>query len=137
MYRGAVAAVRKRGAAVYRSGEAGPPEFLRLAAHTVRWRLLSELAYSDRRVRELTGLLGQRQSLVSYHLGQLRRSRLVSMRRSSADGRDAYYTIDLTRCGDLLAAAGPALHPGLRLSASPATDPGRPILGVSIRTRSG
>jgi protein-tyrosine-phosphatase/DNA-binding transcriptional ArsR family regulator len=111
-----------RVAAIHKGDEGGPPEFLRLAAHPVRWRLLSELAYSDRRVRELTGLLGQRQSLISYHLGQLRHSRLVSTRRSSADGRDAYYSIDLTRCGDLLSAAGAALHPGLRVSVPPTAD---------------
>jgi len=40
----------------------------------------------------------------------------VSSRRSSADRRDAYYTIDLTRLGDLLSATGGALHPGLRLT---------------------
>ncbi len=48
-----------------------PPGFLRLAAHPLRWRLLRELARSDRQVRELKALLGQPQSLVSYHLGQL------------------------------------------------------------------
>jgi protein-tyrosine-phosphatase len=37
------------------------------------------------------------------------------MRRSSADGRDAYYRIDLVRCRELLAATGGALHPGLAL----------------------
>jgi protein-tyrosine-phosphatase/DNA-binding transcriptional ArsR family regulator len=105
--------------------ELAPPDFLQLAGHPLRWRLLSELARSDRQVRELTRLLGQPQSLVSYHLGQLRRSHLVSMRRSSADGRDAYYSIDLPRCGDLLAAAGAALHPGLQLPAPP-PGPGRP-----------
>jgi protein-tyrosine-phosphatase/DNA-binding transcriptional ArsR family regulator len=101
-------------------GELAPPDFLQLAGHPLRWRLLSELARSDRQVRELTRLLGQPQSLISYHLSQLRRSWLVSMRRSSADGRDAYYSIDLARCGDLLSAAGAALHPGLRLTAPPA-----------------
>ena len=49
-----------------------PQGFLRLAGHPLRWRLLTELARTDRQVRELTGLLGQPQSLVSYHLGQLR-----------------------------------------------------------------
>jgi protein-tyrosine-phosphatase/DNA-binding transcriptional ArsR family regulator len=101
-------------------GELAPPDFLQLAGHPLRWRLLSELARSDRQVRELTRLLGQPQSLISYHLGQLRQSWLVSMRRSSADRRDAYYSIDLARCGDLLTAAGAALHPGLRLTAPPA-----------------
>ena len=98
---------------------ASPPGFLALAGHPVRWRLLSELARSDRHVRELTALAGQPQSLVSYHLGKLRAGGLVVMRRSSADGRDAYYSIDLRRCGELLAGAGAALHPGLRLVPPP------------------
>jgi ArsR family transcriptional regulator, arsenate/arsenite/antimonite-responsive transcriptional repressor / arsenate reductase (thioredoxin) len=95
--------------------DAAPPEFLRLAGHPVRWLLLSELARSDRQVRELKALLGQPQSLVSYHLARLRAGGLVAGRRSSADRRDVYYSIDLARCGELLTAAGTALHPGLRL----------------------
>src|SRR5918995_1896115 len=105
--------------------ELSPPRFLRLAGHPLRWRLLSELARSDRTVHELTGLVGQPQSLVSYHLGKLRDARLVSTRRSSADRRDAYYSVDLTRIGELLSATGGALHPGLRLT-PPAPGPGRP-----------
>ena len=70
-------------------------------------------------MHELTGLVGQPQNLVSYHLGKLRDARLVSARRSSADRRDAYYTVDLTRLGGLLAATGEALHPGLRLVPPP------------------
>jgi protein-tyrosine-phosphatase/DNA-binding transcriptional ArsR family regulator len=97
------------------SRDFSPPPFLRLAAHPVRWRLLLELAQSDRQVRELTQLLGRRQSLVSYHLGRLRASQLVAMRRSSADARDAYYRVNLSRCRDLLSAAGGSLHAGLRL----------------------
>jgi protein-tyrosine-phosphatase len=92
-----------------------PPAFLRLAGHPLRWRLLSELARSDRQVRELCHLVGQPQNLVSYHLGRLRAGRLVSARRSSADGRDAYYRVELARCGELLGSAGGLLHPGLRL----------------------
>jgi protein-tyrosine-phosphatase len=92
-----------------------PPPFLQLAGHPLRWQLLAELARSDRQVRELTGLVGAPQNLVSYHLGRLRAGRLVAMRRSSADGRDAYYRIDLARCRESLAAAGGALHPGLVL----------------------
>ena len=103
-----------------------PPEFLQLAGHPLRWRLLGELARSDRMVHELTGLVGEPQNLVSYHLGKLRDARLVSARRSSADRRDAYYTVDLTRVGDLLSATGGALHPGLRLTPPPAPAvPGR------------
>ena len=94
-----------------------PPEFLQLAGHPLRWRLLSELSRSDRRVHELTGLVGEPQNLVSYHLGKLRDGRLVSTRRSSADRRDAYYGLDLARIGRMLSATGGALHPGLRLTA--------------------
>ena len=93
----------------------GPPRFLRLTGHPVRWRLLSELARSDRQVRELTALTGQAQSLTSYHLGQLRVGGLVTTRRSSADGRDTYYSLDLAGCRDRLIEAGAALYPGLRL----------------------
>jgi protein-tyrosine-phosphatase/DNA-binding transcriptional ArsR family regulator len=93
-----------------------PPEFLQLAGHPVRWRLLGELARSDRVVSELTERVGEPQNLVSYHLGKLRAARLVSARRSAADRRDTYYGLDLARVGGLLSAAGGALHPGLRLA---------------------
>ncbi|MGA4987805.1 metalloregulator ArsR/SmtB family transcription factor [Nonomuraea bangladeshensis] len=98
------------------SGRAVPPPFVRLAAHEVRWRLLSELAHGDLRVRELVALVGEPQNLVSYHLRLLRSAGLVTARRSSFDGRDSYYHLDLERCADALAAAGAALHPALRLS---------------------
>jgi len=101
--------------------DVAPPEFLQLAGHPLRWRLLSELGRSDRMVHELTGLVGEPQNLVSYHLGKLRDGRLVSARRSSADRRDMYYGLDLARIGGLLSATGGALHPGLRLTA-PARD---------------
>jgi len=96
-----------------------PPSFFKLAGHPLRWQLLRELSRGDRQVRELTNVVGKPQSLVSYHLGQLRAGRLVSMRRSSADRRDAYYSLDLVRCRDVLREAGEALHPGLA-SGSPA-----------------
>ncbi|HEX7944464.1 MAG TPA: hypothetical protein VF495_07355, partial [Phenylobacterium sp.] len=79
---------------------------------------------SDRLVSELTGLVREPQNLVSYHLAKLRGGRLVSARRSAADGRDTYYGLDLQRVGSLLSAAGGALHPGLRL-APPRGDEGR------------
>jgi ArsR family transcriptional regulator, arsenate/arsenite/antimonite-responsive transcriptional repressor / arsenate reductase (thioredoxin) len=93
-----------------------PPAFLLLAGHPLRWMLLRQLGRSDRTVSELTELVGQPQNLVSYHLGKLRDAHLVSFRRSSADGRDSYYTADLARVGGLLSATGSALHPGLRLA---------------------
>lgn len=99
--------------------KSAPPPFVRMVAHPLRWRLLGELAQSDRRVRELVALVGQQQNLVSYHLGQLRASGLVGARRSSFDGRDVYYHLDLARCARSLAATGAALHPGLRLDPAP------------------
>ena len=56
--------------------------------------------------------MGEPQNLVSYHLRQLRDGGLVTSQRSSADGRDSYYAIDLTRCRDELQSAGGALHLG-------------------------
>ena len=99
--------------------KASPPPFLQLAGHPLRWRLLSELARSDRRVGELCDLAGQRQSLVSYHLRKLRDGGVVSARRSLADGRDTYYVLELARCGELLGGAGASLHPGLALRSDP------------------
>lgn len=92
-----------------------PTAFLQLAGHPLRWQLLSDLARSDRTVHELTGSVGQPQNLVSYHLGKLRDASLVVARRSSADRRDSYYSVALPRLGQLLAATGGALHPGLHL----------------------
>jgi DNA-binding transcriptional ArsR family regulator len=83
-----------------------PPSFVQLAGHPVRWRLMGELARSDRRVRELARLLDQPQNLVSYHLGRLRTAGLVGARRSTFDARDAYYHLDLANCADSLL-AGP------------------------------
>ncbi len=91
----------------------GVPPVVRLLADPVRWRLMRELASSDRRVRELAAAVGQPQNLVSYHLRQLRLDGLVSARRSSFDGRDTYYSLDLDGCTQALAGAAVALHPGL------------------------
>jgi ArsR family transcriptional regulator, arsenate/arsenite/antimonite-responsive transcriptional repressor / arsenate reductase (thioredoxin) len=100
-----------------------PPSFVRLAGHPLRWRLMGELARSDRRVRELVSLLDQPQNLVSYHLRRLRTAGLVGARRSTFDARDAYYHLDLGNCAEALAGAGLALHPGLRLALAPAAPP--------------
>ena len=96
-----------------------PPSFVRLASHPVRWRLMQELVRSDRAVGELMVLVDEPQSLVSYHLRQLRDGGLVSARRSSADRRDSYYTIDLGACRRALQTAGGALHPALHGIATP------------------
>lgn len=90
-----------------------PPAFLKLIGHQLRWQLLSTLAHSDRRVQELVAEVGEPANLVSYHLRQLRGQALVSERRSAADGRDVYYSLDLERLRGLYLAAGETLHPGL------------------------
>ena len=95
-----------------------PPEVLRLLSDPLRWQLVTELGRSDRRVGELVRRVGKSQNLVSYHLGELRHGGVVKSRRSSADGRDVYYSVDLLGCRDQLRAAGVALHPGLRLAPS-------------------
>ncbi|MET8908989.1 helix-turn-helix domain-containing protein [Micromonospora sp. NPDC004551] len=105
---------------------AAAPAFLRLAAHPLRWRLLTELAGSDLRVRELATLAGEPQNLVSYHLRLLRDGGLVTVTRSSFDGRDSYYHLDLDRCAEGLAGAGTALHPALRPGSGPPLPAGRP-----------
>jgi ArsR family transcriptional regulator, arsenate/arsenite/antimonite-responsive transcriptional repressor / arsenate reductase (thioredoxin) len=94
---------------------------LQVLAEPRRWRLVAELARSDRRVSELTETLGESQNLVSYHLRELRAAGLVSARRSSFDGRDRYYRVDLARCREVLRTAGGDLHPGLVLDVGPAS----------------
>jgi len=107
---------------------------VRLLADPVRWRLMRELASGDRRVRELAAAAGQPQNLVSYHLRQLRAGGLVTARRSSFDGRDTYYSLDLDGCAQALAGAASALHPGLGLV--PAADPERAAApGTAARRR--
>jgi ArsR family transcriptional regulator, arsenate/arsenite/antimonite-responsive transcriptional repressor / arsenate reductase (thioredoxin) len=98
---------------------AAPPAFVRLAAHPLRWRLLTELADGDYRVRELVTRVEQPQNLVSYHLRLLRDGGLVTSTRSSFDGRDSYYHLDLDRCADELIDSGAALHPALRRDSAP------------------
>jgi len=91
-------------------------EFLKVIGDRHRWALLSHLAQGDRRVGELTQLVGEPQNLVSYHLRELRDAGLVSSRRSSYDGRDTYYRLDLDRCRSLLCDSAAALHPALQLT---------------------
>jgi ArsR family transcriptional regulator, arsenate/arsenite/antimonite-responsive transcriptional repressor / arsenate reductase (thioredoxin) len=61
----------------------------------------------------LVTLVDEPQNLVSYHLRLLREAGLVTARRSSADGRDSYYSIDLAACAAAFESAGTALHPAL------------------------
>lgn len=90
-----------------------PPDFFRMAAEPIRWGLLRALARSDRRVEELSGAVDRPQNLVSYHLARLKEAGLVAARRSSRDGRDVYYRLNVGRCSELLAEAGGLLHPAM------------------------
>ena len=110
-----------------------PPQFLQLLADANRWQLLRELAQSDRRVTELTALVGKQQNLVSYHLAELRNAGLVSARRSAADGRDTYYRVDLARCRDGLAGIGVSLHPGLGPTRVPVPPTGPAATAVTAK----
>ncbi|MEO8607169.1 MAG: ArsR family transcriptional regulator [Chloroflexota bacterium] len=89
------------------------PEFIKLLAHDLRWHLLKALTISDQRVQELVTLVGEPMNLVSYHLKKLRDDGVVTMRRSEADGRDVYYSLDMGRLRALYQAAGAALHPAI------------------------
>jgi protein-tyrosine-phosphatase/DNA-binding transcriptional ArsR family regulator len=93
------------------------PGFLRALGHELRWQLVAALARSDLRVQELVEQVKRPQNLVSYHLTRLRESELVHERRSIADSRQIYYSLDLDRMKTLIAETGEALHPGLHPSA--------------------
>ena len=92
-------------------------DFLKLLAHDVRYTLVISLAASDRRVQELVELLQRPQNLISYHLRLLRDGRVVKERRSNADGRDIYYSLDLDQLRALYLASGQSLHPALACAA--------------------
>jgi ArsR family transcriptional regulator, arsenate/arsenite/antimonite-responsive transcriptional repressor / arsenate reductase (thioredoxin) len=110
------------------------PAFVRLAAHPLRWRLLTELAGGDLRVRELVARTDQPQSLVSYHLRLLRDGGLVTTTRSTFDGRDSYNHLDLDRCAQALAGTGAALHPALRPTPAAVCRPVGPVAVLFVCT---
>jgi ArsR family transcriptional regulator, arsenate/arsenite/antimonite-responsive transcriptional repressor / arsenate reductase (thioredoxin) len=94
------------------------PVLMQMASHPLRWALLTELANSDRRVRELATAVDEPQNLISYHLRLLRLAGLVDVRRSSFDGRDSYYRLNLARCAAAFGEAASALHPALASTAA-------------------
>ncbi|APE35229.1 ArsR family transcriptional regulator [Nocardia mangyaensis] len=111
------------------------PPFVHLAAHPLRWQLLTALSDSDYRVRELVARVGEPQNLVSYHLRLLRNGGLVTATRSSHDGRDSYYHLDLDRSVEMLAGAGKVLHPALRMTPAPiAFEPSAPLAVLFVCT---
>lgn len=99
-----------------------PPAVFKLAGHPVRWNLLTRLARSDERVQDLIEQLKLPQNLVSYHLRQLRDGHLVHERRSSADERSVYYSLDFEQFQTLFLAAGKRLHPAMVDASSSSED---------------
>ncbi len=95
------------------------PDVLKQVSHEVRWNLLQLLSHSDYRVQDLVGKLKLPQNLISYHLKQLRQGQLVTERRSSADERSIYYSLDVERFQGLYLAAGSTLHPAVTAVTGP------------------
>ena len=89
------------------------PQFLQLLAHDLRWQMLQALSHSDLRVQELAAVTQQPQNLVSYHLGRLLKAGLLNEHRSIADGREVYYSLDISHLKDMYLVSGRALHPAL------------------------
>lgn len=87
------------------------PEILSTLANDMRWRLIQVLLLSDHRVSELVTITGQPKNLVFYHLKALRKMGIVSTRRSDADRRDTYYSLNWKRLQALLDEVGLALRP--------------------------
>ena len=90
-----------------------PLEFLKLLAHDIRWRILLALSRSDYRVEELVKQVKHPHNLVSYHLKRLRLQNLLRERRSSADSRDIYYSLNLDQFRQLYFQTGQSLHPAI------------------------
>ena len=89
------------------------PEFLKVLSHDLRWKILTTLARSDCSVHEIIQALGEPQNVVSYHLRKLREHQLVTERRSTADERSLYYSLDLEKLRTLYLTTGDVLHPAL------------------------
>lgn len=86
------------------------PDFIKLLAPDLRWQIVQILKHGDHRVNELVALLGQPKNVLSYHLKRLREDAIISYRRSDADGRDYYYSLNMPRLQALYQQAGQALN---------------------------
>jgi ArsR family transcriptional regulator, arsenate/arsenite/antimonite-responsive transcriptional repressor / arsenate reductase (thioredoxin) len=93
------------------------PPVLGVLAHDLRWTIVSLLVPGDLRTSEIVTRTGQAPSLVSYHLTRLRDAGLVSVRRSTADGRDSYHALDLDAIGGAVTGMASQIHPGLLAAA--------------------
>jgi protein-tyrosine-phosphatase len=92
-----------------------PPQVIGMLAHPIRWRVVKALSVSDRRVRELVETLGEPYNLVSYHLKLLRQANMVELRKSDADSRDLYYSLNMDKLQDNYQKVARAINPGWTL----------------------
>jgi len=102
------------------------PPVLGVLAHDLRWTIVGLLVAGDLRTGEIVARTGQAPSLVSYHLARLREAGLVSARRSTADGRDSYHTLDLDAVAGAVTAMANQIHPGLLAGGRAAARTGPP-----------
>lgn len=86
------------------------PDFIRLLAPDLRWQIIQTLKRGDHRVNELVAALDQPKNLLSYHLKQLRDEAIIRYRRSDADRRDYYYSLNIARLQALYQQAGQELN---------------------------
>ena len=84
--------------------------FFRALADQTRLAIVRLLVQSDLRAGEIVMRMQLPQNAISYHLRQLRTVGLLRDRRSSADARDIYYSIDLERMQSLYRHAGEVLR---------------------------
>jgi ArsR family transcriptional regulator, arsenate/arsenite/antimonite-responsive transcriptional repressor / arsenate reductase (thioredoxin) len=94
------------------------PPVLSVLAHDLRWAIVGLLVPGDLRTGEIVARTGQAPSLVSYHLARLRDAGLVSVRRSTADGRDSYHALDLDAIGRAVGDMAARIHPSLLAGAA-------------------
>jgi ArsR family transcriptional regulator, arsenate/arsenite/antimonite-responsive transcriptional repressor / arsenate reductase (thioredoxin) len=118
------------------------PPVLGVLAHDLRWAIVGLLVPGDLRTGEIVARTGQAPSLVSYHLARLRDAGLVSVRRSTADGRDSYHALDLDAIGRAVGDMAARIHPLLLAGAGagpalgPAPGPGPvPVSGPASGLR--
>ncbi|MFP4322725.1 MAG: ArsR family transcriptional regulator [Anaerolineales bacterium] len=86
------------------------PDFIKLLAPDLRWQIVQTLKRGDYRVSELVAALGRPKNLLSYHLKQLRAEAIITYRRSDADRRDYYYSLNIPRLQALYRQAGQELN---------------------------
>src|SRR5687768_8574880 len=87
------------------NAETFPMRVAALADET-RLAILARLRAQDQCVCHLVDDLGLKQSVVSHHVGVLRRAGLITSYQHSADRRWLYYRLDRTRLAEIEAYLG-------------------------------